>query len=170
MRTIRITYLAIALFLGYAANAQTTNEYLIVDSNSVYVHKAQLDSSLLGCDIFSLLQDSRNGGEISISQSINVKNALYNQIQANSSRKIQGYRVRIYFDNGKNARNQSEYIARTFAESYPEQRVYRSHVSPYFKVTVGDFRTKTEAQIFAQSISGRYPSVFLVKEAINYPY
>ena len=49
--------------------------------------------------------------------------------------------------------------------------MYRSHVSPYFKVTVGDFRTRVDAQRFASRLtnSGAYRTVFVVKEQINYP-
>ena len=39
------------------------------------------------------------------------------------------------------------------------------------KVTVGDFRTRDEAQRFASKLtnSGAYRYVFVVKEQINYP-
>jgi hypothetical protein len=63
----------------------------------------------------------------------------------------------------------SEAIANQFVKEFPHIRVYLSHVNPYFKVTVGDFRTKYEAQRFAAQISGRYPSVFIVREQIGYP-
>ena len=58
-----------------------------------------------------------------------------------------------------------------FSERYPSIPVYRSHVSPYFKVTVGDFRTRDDAQRFASKLtnSGLYRYVFVVKEQINYP-
>ena len=62
-------------------------------------------------------------------------------------------------------------LAAAFAERYPDIRVYRSHVSPYFKVTVGDFRTHADAQRFATRLtnSGAYQTAFVVKEQINYP-
>ena len=43
----------------------------------------------------------------------------------------------------------SEAIAAGFSERYPGVKVYRKHESPYFKVTVGDFRTRADAQRFA---------------------
>lgn len=137
-------------------------------SQSFAQNVSPVDSSLVGRDVFRMISDTP-GGSAAISQSEQVKSAFTRQINANGNRKLQGYRVRIYFDNSQDARSRSEYIARSFEENYPDIAVYRNHVSPYFKVTVGDFRTKAEAQRFADSISGQYPSVFLVKEPINYP-
>lgn len=169
----RIKYISIAaLLLAFtaAASAQNSNEYVVLDTSIAHIPaKPVVDSLLIGVDILEDLHREEGTGTVTVRQSSAVENALNNQIEANKERKIQGYRVRIYFDNNKNARNQSDNIAHSFAAAHPEVKVYRSHVSPYFKVTVGDFRTKTEAQIFAQSISEQYPSVFLVKESINFP-
>ena len=54
-------------------------------------------------------------------------------------------------------------------EQYNDVAAYRSYVNPYFKVTVGDFRTKSEAMQLLQKIRGAFPSAFIVKENINYP-
>lgn len=171
MKTIRFASVAVfMLIFTLVASAQKANEYVVTDTSVAKAPaKPVVDSMLVGIDILENIQSENGTGMVVIHQSSAIKNAINSHISANKERKIQGYRVRIYFDNSKNARNQSDYIAHSFAAAHPEHKVYRSHVSPYFKVTVGDFRTKTEAQIFAQSISGQYPSVFLVKESINFP-
>ena len=101
----------------------------------------------------------------------NLYNYMNEVIETKYGTKMQGYRVRIFFDSDRTARSRSEAIAAGFSERYPEIPVYRSHVSPYFKVTVGDFRTRDEAQRFASKLtnSGAYRYVFVVKEQINYP-
>ena len=132
--------------------------------------QATVDSTLLGVDILSLI-GQKGTGSATVNQSYEIRNALSRHISANSNAKMQGYRVRIFFDSDRTARAQSEAIARGFSEKYPEVPVYRSHVSPYFKVTVGDFRTRADAQRFASLLtgSGAYKYVFVVKEQINYP-
>ena len=134
--------------------------------------QARVDSTMLGVDILSLIHqnESPNGTAI-VNQSIEIRNALSRHIVANSSAKLQGYRVRIFFDSDRTARAKSASIAAGFREKYPEVPVYVSHVSPYFKVAVGDFRTRADAQRFASKLSatGAYPYVFVVKEQINYP-
>jgi hypothetical protein len=46
---------------------------------------------------------------------------------------------------------------------------YRTYTNPYFKVTVGDFRTKSEAMELLSRIRSEFPSAFVVKENIEYP-
>lgn len=132
--------------------------------------QASVDSSLLGVDILTLI-NQKDLGSASVNQSIEIRNALSRHIVSNSSTKLQGYRVRIFFDSDRTARAKSEAIAAGFSAQYPGIAVYRSHVSPYFKVTVGDFRTRDDAQRFANRLtnSGAYRTVFVVKEQINYP-
>lgn len=140
-------------------SAQNATEQVIVDS-TVSVAAPLLDSSLVGMDMFSVIE---------VNQPDDVKEAFQRYVERNRDRKFTGYRVRIFFDNSQDARTRSEEIAREFATAHPSVKVYRSHISPYFKVTVGDFRSKIEATAFAKSISDRYTSVFLVKENIQYP-
>jgi hypothetical protein len=56
-----------------------------------------------------------------------------------------------------------------FQGAFPGYSAYRSFTSPHFKVTVGDFRTKSEALQMLQRVKGMFPSAFIVKEQINYP-
>ena len=157
MKKYRLLALLAALFIGVTASAQT---------------QAQVDSTLLGVDILSLIsQNGSSSGTAFVNQSIEIRNALSRHIVANSSAKLQGYRVRIFFDSDRTARAKSASIAAGFREKYPEIPVYVSHVSPYFKVAVGDFRTRADAQRFASKLTatGAYPYVFVVKEQINYP-
>ncbi|MBQ6074009.1 MAG: SPOR domain-containing protein [Bacteroidales bacterium] len=129
-----------------------------------------VDSTYLGVDILSLI-NQKGRGTATVNQSYDLRNALSRHIVANSGRKMQGYRVRIFFDSDRTARAKSEAIATEFENRYPGVRAYRSHVSPYFKVTVGDFRTRADAQRFASRLtnSGAYRYVFVVKEQINFP-
>ena len=155
MKRIRLLILLAAFFTGTAVSAQ-----------------GPIDSTMLGVDILSLInQNSGSSGTAFVNQSIEIRNALSRHIIANSSAKLQGYRVRIFFDSDRTARAKSASIASGFQEKYPDIPVYVSHVSPYFKVAVGDFRTRADAQRFASKLSatGAYPYVFVVKEQINYP-
>ena len=89
------------------------------------------------------------------------------QVEKNKGRRAQGYRVRIYFDNSQNARTISEQIVDTFKVHYPGVPVFRIYDNPYFKVTVGEFRSKSDAMRFLEAIRREYPTVFLVKESFS---
>ena len=56
-----------------------------------------------------------------------------------------------------------------FEAKYHDIKAYRTYVNPYFKVTVGDFRTKSEAMGFLSRIVTEFPSAFVVKESIEFP-
>lgn len=131
---------------------------------------AAIDTTLEGMSIFAVVSDNEGlAGSVTITQSASLQKAMDNHIANNAKKVITGYRVRIYFDNTQSARSRSESIASAFSAAYPGVSVYRTHVSPYFKVAVGDFRTKADASKFAKELEGKYPSAFIVKEAINYP-
>ncbi len=130
----------------------------------------EVSAEYAGADILALLsKNTLHGGNVTIEQSDAMKTALSRHIAGNHNRRVTGYRVRIFFDNSQNARSKSESVAGSFSAMYPGVSVYRTYASPFFKVTVGDFRTRAEAQLFAQQLTGIYQSVFLVKEQINYP-
>ena len=160
--------LLLSCFSLAAQNPQTTAQ--VLDTLPVYESLPPVNTEYVGKNILEMLSSSSlTGGKVTLQQSDAIKSALSRHMANNESRKIHGYRVRIYFDNSQNARSRSESIAGSFSASYPGVAVYRSYSNPFFKVTVGDFRTRIEAQLFANRIAGIYPSAFLVKENINYP-
>ena len=47
--------------------------------------------------------------------------------------------------------------------------MYLIFQEPYYKVRIGDYRTKMEAEAFLKKISGSYSNAFVVKDEINFP-
>ena len=130
-----------------------------VDSGS-----AQVDSTLMGRSILSVL-----GPGVTVNQSRTMRSALDSYVSNNAAKKLSGFRIRVYFDNGQSARTRSESIARSISNAFPGIGVYRTFESPNFKVCVGDFRTKDEALKVYHSLKGAYPTAIILKETINYP-
>lgn len=163
MKKISLTFLAVAV--AVCVSAQT-----MVDS-LVYRPAAAVDSSLVGRDIFNLLpsKDKGDAADITVNQSKDIADAMKSYVAANPGRKQTGYRVRIYFDNTRDARKSSEETERRFMLEHPGITAYRSYQNPFFKVTVGDFRTKSEAMALLNSIKSEYPAAFIVREEIGYP-
>jgi len=132
----------------------------------VYRQSAAMDSTLVGKSIFSLL--AAEGG-VTVHQSRNIQNALAAHIAANSSRNTTGYRVRIFNDNKQTSRNDSEAALARFKGMFPGVSAYRTYSNPFFRVTVGDFRTKSEAMRLLQQVKASFPTAFIVRETIGYP-
>jgi hypothetical protein len=59
-----------------------------------------------------------------------------------TEQKIPGYRVQIYSGSNRSLANQ---VKSLFMTSYPGVKVYLSYSQPYFKLRIGDFRTKAES-------------------------
>ena len=149
----RIILILALLTVSLAAHAQ-------LDS----LTRASMDTTLVGRDILNVM-----GSGIHVSQTPAVRTALAGYIRSNSGKKIQGYRIRVFYDNSPQARTRSESIAAYLRNQYPEHGVYRSFESPNYKVTVGDFRSKDEALKIYMALKGIYPTAFIIKENINYP-
>ena len=155
--------LAFCLLAAFQATAQT---------ESSPGQAPAVDSTLIGKNIFNLLPSRERGSkaDVTVHQSQSIQSALSKQISANSSRRVPGYRVRIFNDNKQTSRGASEAALNRFKGMYPGIAAYRTYTNPFFKVTVGDFRTKSEAMQLLQQIKGSFPSAFIVKESsINYP-
>lgn len=126
--------------------------------------KASVDTTLVGRDILSLMGDG-----IQITQSVSVRTALNRYIGNNEEKKLQGYRIRVFYDNSPQARTRSESVEASLQNQFPQHGVYRSFESPNYKVTVGDFRSKDEALKVFMILKNVYPTAYIIKETINYP-
>ena len=126
--------------------------------------EVQLDSTLLGRDIFSALPE-----QVVVRQSPAVRSALNKQVAANAGKTINGFRIRLFFASNRTARDESSSVIRRFNDMYPHVQAYRTYASPNFKVTVGNFRTRLEAEAFLRRIKGDFPDAFIVRERFKYP-
>ena len=168
--------IAAASLIATTASAQDLKEmeipegYELADS-VVYIHIAGTDTTLVGKDIIAIMPSKANGdkADVEVYQSDSVAVNLRRHIEANPSKAINGYRVRIFFDNKQTARQESEQTLKRFEAIYHDVVAYRTYTNPYFKVTVGDFRTKSEAMALLARIRRNFPSAFVVKENIEYP-
>jgi len=117
-----------------------------------------------------LNEDIPGTGTVSVNQSNGITKLLNAYYIQNASRPgMQGYRIRLYFDLGQHSRKASEDVMNEFMESNPGIAVYRSFDSPYYKVSVGDYRTRDEALKLLKQLQRKYPKAFIVPEWINFP-
>lgn len=114
-------------------------------------------------DIFGMLQAKKPGqGEISIHQSSDIAGMINLHVsQMRAQKGIRGYRVCIYYNSGQEARSGAEKERAKFLSRYDNIRTTTVLESPFFKVYVGDFRTKSEALKFLELIRYDYPNAFI---------
>jgi hypothetical protein len=74
--------------------------------------------------------------------------------------------VQIYFGSNR----QAAYNAQAkFMYDYPDVPTYITYIEPNFKVQVGDFRTRLEAQKMQSELNGMFSSLFIIQTKINPP-
>lgn len=132
---------------------------------------AQNSGNVIPIPIIGELQKSiPNQGSISISQSEAITQ-LHNTRYLHNAKSpgLDGFRIRIFFEIGQFARKNSEDIMQAFMEKYPGVPVYQNYQNPYWKVSVGDYRTREEAIKFYNLIIKDYPKAFIIPERINFP-
>ena len=77
---------------------------------------------------------------------------------------VSGYRVQVFFGtNRKDAYNEQA----RFKSIYPELNTYLSYTQPNYRVKVGDFRTRAEAQKLMTELRPVFPTLFIFNELIN---
>jgi hypothetical protein len=77
-----------------------------------------------------------------------------------------GFRIQVNFGQDRNEANK---IRNDFATKFPGIPTYMAYQQPYFKINVGDFRTKLEAVKNLNIVKKSYPGAFIVKDKINPP-
>jgi hypothetical protein len=160
----------VAFACGVNAQNAVQQNTVQVQADSVSFQRAPLaDSTLVGTTVFQLLQQEAGGGKVELSQPAEMEQAYGKYIKANGERKRNGYRIRLFFDNKQTARVESEELEKAFQEQFPQIPTYRSYTNPFFKVVVGDYRTKSDAIRELKNILPYYPKAIVVKENIYFP-
>jgi hypothetical protein len=115
-------------------------------------------------------EKNKEKGNIQIIQDDKVDLLVSKHIQINQNRKsMEGYRIQIFFDSGNNSKTKAQSIYEGFKAKYPDVRAYLSFKSPNYKVRVGDFRTRLDAQRFLNDIIDEYPNAWIIADMINLP-
>jgi len=87
----------------------------------------------------------------------------------NGKHKQVGWRVQIFFDSGANSKAKAYGKKSLFDTKYYNIKSYLTFQTPNYKIRVGDFRTRWDAEGFKQQILNYFPDSFVVKDEINFP-
>lgn len=156
------------------ASAQQTEAYTLTvtntqDSTVVATVKPTLDSLLIGVNIVNYVELNNSTGSVTVNHPSQIDSLLVSQTISNAEKKINGYRIRLFFDNKQTARTESEQIEEEFKLRFPTIPIYRTYTNPFFKIVIGDYRTKSEATKALKTIVQVYPKAIIVKENISFP-
>lgn len=97
----------------------------------------------------------------------NLDSLIEQNIDANKAANgIQGYRIQLFFGSERKAAHDAR---SKFLQLYPDEEAYLIYQQPYFKVRVGNFRTRLEAQPLFSKVLPEFERVFIIPDKINLP-
>ncbi len=88
------------------------------------------------------------------------------KVQNQINQSMHGYRIQIYFGG---IRQKASEVKLDFNSRFPDIQAYLSYQQPNFKVRIGDYRNRFEAQKFLKEIEGLYPTSFIVPDDVKLP-
>jgi len=88
--------------------------------------------------------------------------------------KANGFRIQVFMSNNpKTARKEMTDKGSLIKETFPDAAVYPEYVAPNWKLLIGDFITKEEADVFMQqmkkSIPGLGKEMYIIPGKVNIP-
>lgn len=117
-----------------------------------------------------LLMGQDQSGEIKVIQDPRIDSLLQMHIKLNEKNPhIEGWRINIFFESGNNSKKMAVDAKAKFVQSYADVPCYVVFQEPYYKVRVGDYRTKMEAEKLLKELVPEYPNAFVVEDEINFP-
>jgi len=115
-------------------------------------------------------QQNAAGGKSEIIQDPRIDMLVQKHVRINQAvQTIDGFRIQVFSDSGNNSKTRAQAAHDEFQSKYPGTGVYLTFKSPNYKVRIGDFRSKLDAQRFLNDISADYPNAFIISDQINLP-
>lgn len=130
-------------------------------------------------DIFKRPENNSRTGQLNIIQNPALDTLINRYIllnkkmffvKENNYYGMSGFRIQIYASSNRNAREESNKAMADFINKFPDIKSYPVYQDPgYFKIRVGDFRTRTEATKLFLIISKEFPDSYIVPDIIHFP-
>lgn len=116
-----------------------------------------------------LSKDSLSSVQISLSDA-RIENLVTKSIELDSkSLEFEGFRIQIASVSGVGSQSKAREIQAQFIQQYPEIPSYLEWDLPNFKVRVGDFRTRAEAEGAVIQLKKNFPGAYVVGDHIKFP-
>lgn len=123
--------------------------------------------------VIDLLNEGRTAQEkqrLVINQPPGIDLLINRHILNNASKNgVDGWRVQIYRGGHRTANDDANRIRARFMGDFPQLNSYLTFDKPnWFKVKVGDFRTREEAAMVFFDIQASYPDAYLIRDVIAF--
>ena len=113
---------------------------------------------------------AQHKGTLHVNQDSRIERLMRKQrdvYAANST--MNGFRVQIFMEIGNEAVDHARGVKANFEKQYPELPIYLSYEQPYYRLRVGDFRNRIEAEKYLRILKPQYGVAFVTADIINPP-
>ncbi len=108
-------------------------------------------------------------GAVAVYEELGVDSLVMLHVEHNKAYPVmKGYRIQLFKDSGNEALDDAHKIMDKFKEEFPDLNVYLSFQEPYYRVRVGDFRTRLEALERMNTIKRKYRNVWIISDNIHF--
>ena len=115
--------------------------------------------------------EGTDGGMVQMDQAQSIDSLLSRHILANKNYNgFEGFRIQIFSGSGRTAREMANEARARFISEFPQNDSYLNFEPPnYFKVRIGDYRTKRDAYNDFLAIKKEFPDAYIVPDRIIFP-
>lgn len=159
MNRIIFSVLLAALLGAGAGRAQMPGTQMTGGMSADSVQAAQ---PFVPHDVFDDLAaaDPATGAVVRVYQDTLINRLLMERQLVYNNRTVSGFRVQVFSSNRQQtAKAEAFRIKDMVKEKFPDRGVYESYSSPFWKVRVGDFRTREEAQGLLAELMQAFPAM-----------
>jgi hypothetical protein len=126
-----------------------------------------------GLSVQDIMNDGRpsyEADELVIVQDSALDTLVNRHILSNARKEgVDGWRIQIYRGGHRTASDDANKVRARFMGDYPDINTYLTFDRPnWFKVKVGDYRTREEAALVFFDIQKRYPDAYLIRDVIAF--
>jgi len=119
-------------------------------------------------DILKTLQEEGPSQQVYLELDSLLESNYHKLISKNmNSSGVQGYRIRIYSESGLGAKEEQQRVRASFLSLFTGLDAYNRYDEPFFKIYVGDCRTRSEALKLDDMIKKEFPNTIIVPDYIN---
>ncbi|MGN0028322.1 MAG: SPOR domain-containing protein [Marinilabiliaceae bacterium] len=77
---------------------------------------------------------------------------------------LDGFRIQIYSGSGVTSKNDAAETQARFMKMHPEEKAYIIYNAPFWRVRVGDYRTRSEALRLLNKLGGSFSGSYIVRD------
>lgn len=117
-----------------------------------------------GATFFNKISNQGSGqGSLTIVQDPGIAKLVGIHMDAsNRSKVIDGFRIQLYLGSNNNAKNEATQVKTRLLSLFPNERPHVIYEAPFWRVQVGDFRSKNEALSLYKKLKPEFPSCYAV--------